>query len=236
MNAEKIPSVENEVRDYDVVMVANWGIYKNHRKLFLALENLTIKTRLKVALIGFPWANRTKDNILDEFNRAVRKNKSLIELIIHENIPHNEVLRILSHAKMIVLLSYKEGCNKGITEAFVCNTPAIVYDRMIGGALEKINEKTGVVSSFEELPRSIDRMLKEYATFEPRKYYLENSGSLKSTSKLNNIIKLHSNEKWVTDIDPKINEPGLGYLIPGQREKYIKDYAYIESTFPENIS
>jgi glycosyltransferase involved in cell wall biosynthesis len=228
-DAERFSEPENQDKIYDLIMVANWGLAKRHKELFKALSK--VSRPLKVVLVGFPWENRTKEDIVNEFNYYVGKKSKDIELICKEKIPHHEVTQILCETKCSLLLSKKEGFNKGIMESLFCNVPAIVYDKHRGGAQEKINSKTGILSSYEELHNSIEYMLDHYKEFSPRKFVLKTSGSKYSTNKLNELLKsttLYTGGTWVNDIVEKVNNPFFEYKDSNQKTLYSSDYEFIK--------
>lgn len=68
----------------------------------------------KVALIGYPIEGRTSGEVLELAKRYGVASK--IELF--ENIPPEEVARVIRSAKLGVTLSKKEGANRGIYECF----------------------------------------------------------------------------------------------------------------------
>jgi hypothetical protein len=229
INTDSIPILSNPEKQFDITMVANWSILKNHRKLFSALKKISIvyPHQLKVLLIGFPWANRTKENVYKEYKHILKDNIKKIDLVIREKIPHQEVLECLQRSKMLLLLTYKEGCNQGITEALVCNTPIIVYENIKGGALEKVNEFTGTKSSFKNLHHVIIEMLNTYHCYEPRDYYLAHSGARNSIKKLNDVIK-SSKTEWKCDLSPMVNAHGLKYLNESERDLFENDYIFVK--------
>jgi hypothetical protein len=117
---------------------------------------------------------------------------------------------------VFLLLSEKEGSNRAIVEALFSDVPAILYDKFIGGAKGKINEKTGILSSFDELPGKIDYMLDNYRRFAPREWAIEHTGSRNATRKLNSLLKSlaeSKGEKWTIDIVEKVNNPNFSYKV-----------------------
>jgi glycosyltransferase involved in cell wall biosynthesis len=223
-------SRHGEEKHYDIVMVASWAPYKNHRLLFRALKSVSMP--LRVLLIGFPAGNRTKEHIVRQFSRCLGKHGARFDLTVLEDIPHDDVLRYTAQSKVAVLLSRKEGFNKAIMEAMVCDVPAIVYEGHSGGAQCRIDSSTGILSSFRELPRAIEYMVQNHARFSPRRTVLETTGSRLSTRKLNALLKastLAGGEVWRTDIVEKVNNPNLGYRNPADRERFSKDYEFLHS-------
>jgi len=206
------PRQENVSKEYDLIMVANWGKHKNHRQLFRALRHVKHRP-LSIVLIGGDCAGRTAQDVALEMQQY---NLSDVTMEMRQNIPAPEVADCLKKAKVFLLLSEKEGSNRAIVEALFSDVPAILYEEFIGGARGKINQQTGVLSSFAELPRKIDYVLDHYRRFSPRAWALEHTGSKNATNKLNSLLKsiaVSKGEKWSTDIVGKINNPNFSYKV-----------------------
>jgi glycosyltransferase involved in cell wall biosynthesis len=222
-------------RDYDLVMVANWGRHKNHRKLFETLQHVR-RRPISVLLMGFEWAGRTAKDVLDE---AAAFDLRDVHIEIKEGLPAREVADHLRRSKAFVLLSEKEGSNKAIVEALFCDVPAIVYDGFIGGARNKITPQTGLLTSFEQLGPTIERMLDQHAGFSPRAWALTHTGSRNATARLNAHLKalaLSRGEGWTVDIVEKVNRPNLTYrdaaaVPPAQQARGIAPM-YLRPTRP----
>jgi glycosyltransferase involved in cell wall biosynthesis len=199
--------------DYDLVMVANWGRHKNHRRLFEALRHVR-RRPLSVLLMGFPWAGRTAQDVLDEASACDLKD---VRIEVKESLPAAAVAEHLRRSRAFVLLSEKEGSNKAIVEALFCDVPAIVYDGFVGGARNKITPQTGLLTSFADLAPTIERMLESHDRFTPRAWALAHTGSRNATARLNAHLKalaLSRGERWTVDIVEKLNRPNLAYRAP----------------------
>lgn len=206
------PKLERVAKEYDLVMVANWAKHKNHRKLFKALQHVKHRP-ISLLLIGVDWGGRTDKDIVSEMKEY---ELSHVSLEIKKNIPAREVADCLEKSKAFVLLSEKEGSNRAIVEALFSDVPAILYENFIGGARGKINEQTGVLSSFEDLHVKIDYMLDNYRTFTPRAWALAQTGSKNATRKLNGLLKSIAESKgepWTVDIVEKVNNPNFSYKV-----------------------
>ncbi len=218
----------SQAKVYDLVMVANWARHKQHIQLFNALRKIKDR-KLRVLLIGFEWGGRTKADILKE---TAGLNGHLINLEIMENIPQKEIARYLVQSKVFVYLSKKEGDNKAVVEAFLCNVPAIVYKDTIGGINSRINQQTGVRSSFQDLHETIVYMLDHYQSFSPREWALQNVGCSVATQKLNAFLKdlaRVNQEAYSSDIVVKSNSPNLRYAQGASRHNVESDYEFIQT-------
>ncbi len=217
-----------QTKVYDLVMVANWARHKQHVQLFNALRKIRNR-EIRVLLIGFEWGGRTKADILKE---AVGLNAHLCHLEIMEDLPQKDIARCLARSKVFVYLSKKEGDNKAVVEAFCCNVPAIVYKDTIGGIKARINEQTGIFTSYQNLHKTIVYMLDHYQDFSPREWALKNIGCSIASRTLNVFLKdlaKTSGEPFTRDIAVKSNSPNLTYVRGTTREEFENDYAFIQT-------
>lgn len=211
---------------YDLVMVANWSPQKRHALLFETLEQIQDRD-VRVLLIGFPWANRTAADVKREA-ATIRNPRVHVDVI--EQVPQTELAAHVSQCKAFVFLNRKEGDNKALVEAMFANVPAIVYDRSIGGARNRINPETGILTSEDALSRNIRFMLDHHQEFRPRAWALEHSGSAIATQKLNAAIRdtvIGAGGRYTESIVEKVNSPNLAYKDPCTRAKFQVDYDFI---------
>jgi glycosyltransferase involved in cell wall biosynthesis len=214
------------VKIHDLVMVANWGAHKRHAQLFKAL-GLIRDRKVRVLLAGFPWANRTADDIRRE---AASFGIDPAQVEILEKVPHTKLAGHVSQSKVFVFLTRKEGDNKALVEAMFANVPSIVYDRTIGGAGSRVNAATGVFASDAALAEKIRYMLDNFQKFSPRAWALEHTGSAVATRVLDDALRsavTASGGGYSASIVEKTNAPNLAYKTPAIREEFAADYEFI---------
>ncbi len=224
-----IPGVDKE---FDVVMVAAFAPWKRHAILFQAIRKLR-PLRLRVALIGNQWGWTRA-----EFEEHIHKNGVEDNCTVFQGISPFQVNEVLNRSKVNVLLTRIEGGNRALSEALSANVPSIVYRHIMGPRRTDINRMTGVFSEDAELSDVLLQMLKDYKTFEPREWYLKNSGYRNSTRKLNQALRALASErgeKWTRDIAEKVNRPDAVYaneteaaLLQGtwkEFEKFVRQLA-----------
>lgn len=202
-------SVLTPEKKYDIVFNSNWASWKRHQVLFSALK--AINKPLKVALIGVEWEGRTKRDIED----LARFYDVTPLLDIHERIPFPEVLRITAESKCAILLSLKEGSNRALAEAMMCDVPVILLDDHIGGIRKNVTAATGILTSEKNLCAAINNMLENYKNFTARKWAIDNASCFVSTKTLNAAIKEYvqgNNQPWSRDIWARANSPEPQYL------------------------
>jgi glycosyltransferase involved in cell wall biosynthesis len=215
-------------KEFDFVMVANWGRHKRHSLLFRALEKIRDRD-LRVLLVGFPWAGRTIDDLRRE---AARISNPRVQFDIRESIPARELAGLVGRSKVFVFLSRKEGDNKAVVEAMFADVPVVVYDKTVGGASNRVNLETGLLASDEELAATLCRVLDDPKQFSPRRWALANSGSAIATRVLDDALRnavRAAGGRYETGIVEKTNVPNLAYKDPAARAAFEADYEFIKS-------
>lgn len=200
---------------YDIVMVASWQRLKRHHLLFSAVRECGAAVS-RIALIGYPSSGRTKDDILSE----AMKHGLASKIDIYENVSRTDVSRIIGQSKIGVMLTLREGANKGIYECLFSGVPVVISDHNIGVNREHINQYTGVIASDEELPQKLVHLLDNIHTYDPRSWAIRNTGYKNSTRVLNDCLKTcatKDGEKWTQDIYVKKNDTNGRYVIEKDR-------------------
>ncbi len=220
-------SGRNTEKKYDLVMIANWLKWKRHKLLFQTMKHLQGKLG-RVALIGYPIEGSTSDEIRSLATRfGIEK-----QIDIFENISAVQVGQIIRSAKAGILLSKKEGANRGIYECFFSDVPVLLTSSNVGVNRDHINEMTGVLASDAALLETIVELVDRYEYFKPRKWALENTGATNSSARLNVFLKklaIASGEVWTQDIFPKKNAPTPLYLSEEHRKTADKEVEKLEN-------
>jgi len=222
VNIDLFDNNQNVEKKYDIVMIANWLKWKRHELLFETIAKIRSQIK-RVAIIGYPIEGRTIDDVKREC-----ENYSVSDLVVFfERIAPEKVRDILQASKVGILLSKEEGANRGIYECFFSNVPVILTSRNRGVNRDHINSSTGMLVADEELPKALMLMLRDYRSYAPRQWALENSGYYNSTMKLNSFIKnlsLENGENWTRDLFYKHNSPHARYAV--QEEQDLADRAF----------
>ena len=211
-------SVDTEVlKEYDVVMIANWLRWKRHELFFESLAQVRDSIG-KVAVIGYPIEGRTLQDVQMESEKFQVADK----IDFYERIPLERVAEIITKSKIGILLSKEEGANRAIYECFFSGVPVILSSVNRGVNRDHLNECTGVLADDEQLPGMIKNMVALYSSYEPRRWAEANTGYLNSSMKLNDIIRsigLEDNENWTQDIFYKHNSPHARYKRPEELQQ-----------------
>lgn len=226
VNADLFTSASGVEKEYDLVMVANWARHKRHSQLFAALREIQDRD-LRVLLIGFPLGGRTAADVKRE---AMRIENDRVQVEVVEQVSQERLADYLNRCKVFVFLSRKEGDNKALVEAMFANVPVIVYGGTVGGARNRVNPMTGVLTSDRDLAATICDMLDRYQEFAPRAWAMEHTGSAVSTRVLDDTIA-HTVRReggcYTVGIVEKVNAPNLAYREPGVRAHFGVDYEFV---------
>jgi glycosyltransferase involved in cell wall biosynthesis len=208
---------------HDIVMVASWQRIKRHELLFDAVRKCNGAVG-KIALIGYPSSGRTREDVIYE----AKQYGVAEQLDIYENIPRSDVSRIVSRSKIGVMLTLREGANKGIYECLFSGVPVVISDRNIGVNREHINELTGLAASDENLAEAIVGLLENIHSYAPRQWALKTTGYKNSSRLLNNCLKACAvgvGEEWTQDIYTKKNDTNARYVF--ERDRLAADKAIV---------
>jgi glycosyltransferase involved in cell wall biosynthesis len=200
---------------YDIVVIASWQRIKRHEALFDAVRKCG-DTVSKIALIGYASSGRTRTDIIREAGRYGVEGK----VDIFEDISRADVGRIIGQSKIGVMLTLREGANKGIYECFFSGVPVVISERNIGVNREHINQHTGLAASDDDLPEKIVALLQNTYQYAPREWALKVTGYKNATRQLNDCLKsraARSGEDWTQDIYAKKNDTNARYASEQDR-------------------
>jgi glycosyltransferase involved in cell wall biosynthesis len=222
---DRFQSLPFREKIYDIVMVASWQRIKRHALLFDAMQKCGDRLT-KVALIGYPSSGRTKNDIL----REAREYRVEGKIEIFQQVSRADVSRIIGQSKIGVMLTLREGANKGIYECFFSGVPVVISERNIGVNREHINQYTGVVASDDDLPGKIGSLLETIHDYAPRQWAVKATGYKNSTRLLNDCLKrcaLGNGEEWTQDIYAKKNDTNARYVRANDQEAADRAVAHL---------
>ncbi|MGB3209622.1 MAG: glycosyltransferase [Desulforhopalus sp.] len=216
---KKIP---DEEKLFDLIMVASWQKLKRHDLLFQALSKIKNKIG-KIALVGYPAGGRSLCDVQkDAMGYDVHR---LIDYF--EQIPPSKVAKLVSQSRASIMLSKREGANKGIYESFFCDVPVILTSENVGVNREHINDSTGVLAPDSNLSESILEILQDHKQFSPREWAITHTGYVESTKKMNAFLQKKAvgcGEIWTNDIFFKKNCTNAMYVY--EHDRLIADLEF----------
>jgi glycosyltransferase involved in cell wall biosynthesis len=185
-------------RDIDILMVANWDLFKRQWQFFEALKSMS--EDLRIVMIG----QRAGRFDMDFARRTSKLFGARQEIEFHQSLTIDEVAAYQARSKVSTIFSRREGCCVAITESFMANTPVAMLSDAHVGPRAYINSQTGILlNRRRDLGAQLQAFLERAGSFQPRAWAEKNISAPISTEKLNRM--LHENAKaeqrpWTTDI------------------------------------
>ncbi|MDF1852671.1 MAG: glycosyltransferase [Verrucomicrobiales bacterium] len=192
--------VAYEDKEIDLVMLANFGVYKRHHALFRAMRELPESWR--IVLIGQPNGSRTDEVLLSEAEAFGVRDR----LELRQRISDEEVCRLLAQAKLSLICSRREGSCVAVVESMFAGTPVALLKGAQIGSGYFINEETGAFVDESRLAVDLQQLHTRAQSMHPRKWALENRLSAEDSSqRLNEFLAAESRSRnlpWNRDIEP----------------------------------
>jgi len=221
---QPLPGIKKE---YDAIYVTNYNPIKRQHLLFRALNEMRDPNYKVVLAFGRDGYAKSEINHLIEYYNVSNN------LIIYEALPQPQLNEILNMSKVNLLLSFKEGSNRSIFEAFFANVPGIVLRNNIGVNKDYINEMTGRLIEEKEVLQALLYFKTNWAQYNPRAWALDNISPLVTTRKLSRCLQKIAEDKgelWTRELVPKVNAPEVKYFYP-EDERSMLDSQTVVSLF-----
>jgi glycosyltransferase involved in cell wall biosynthesis len=218
-------SAEKTDKSYDFVMVASWSPVKRHSLLFAALARAGLH-HCAVALIGYPWEGRTRDDIA-----SLARRYGLTNVTIFERISRQEVAETIRRSRVGVMLSRREGANRGVYECFFCDVPVVMSMSNRGFNKAHINEQTGRMADDEELGDVLASVLTSSHKFAPREWAEANTGYKRASATLNEQVRTlakRSGERFERNIAVTRSAPYAMYEDDADRLRLQSEYGELQ--------
>jgi glycosyltransferase involved in cell wall biosynthesis len=197
VNPEAFQPLPREERDFDLVMVANFGKVKRHHALFRALREMP--SRPRVLLIGQDQDGRTADTILG----MARHYGVFDRVTLQTNATHAQVAKGLCRSRASVILSRREGSCVVVAESLFADTPAALLHGAEIGSSAFINPQTGRFLDSGRLAHELQDFIAASDRYQPRQWALEHIACTRSTRVLNDAIReqqLSAGQEWTQDL------------------------------------
>jgi hypothetical protein len=219
-------------KQYDIVFNATFDDLP--RKRHSLMLELLRDPRLQNARALF--LGRGQESKVQEFNQCVMQMGLGRRVKVRANLRRTEVPRQLETCRLGVHLSLYENACRSIYEFFRADLPCVVSSAMAGMNPEIFNGQTGLAVEDSALPAAIATVLTHRGDFTPRRWFLENSGSSRSTQKLNDIFKHHFARwgyDWGEDIVPLGSSGASRYAHPSDQARFRADFEWLLSCFQQ---
>jgi len=214
---------------FDVVFNGTYDEMDRKRHLFmLSLLRHPLLQHKTVLFMG-----RGKNENIERFKQQVRLNRMDERITVMANIRRKEVPKYLAECRVGVHLALHENGPRCIYEFFRAGIPCIVSACTAGVNFEHFNSRTGIVAKDKDIPLAICEALQSGHQFAPRKWFLEESGSLNSTRILNRqfqeIFQSRGYE-WTEDIVPLGSSGASRYVDSGHYDYFRPEFEHLFET------
>lgn len=214
-------------RVFDAGCIGFWGAVKRHHVLFRALRRLD-DAGYRVALIGGAWQG-TKEEIA----ALARTYGVLDRLTFFEQLTPTQVSEVIGRCRVNLLLSRKEGSNRGLFEGMFAGTPALLLAENLGVRQDYVNPRTGRIVPEGDLVEALRWFRTGWSAFTPRDWALEHLSPEATTRDLNAHLRRRAEadgEPWTIECVPKTNRPEVMYLRPEDRDR-LPPVAHVLGSF-----
>jgi hypothetical protein len=214
------------VKEFDLVFNATFDEMKRKRhELMLELLNHHLLKDTRALFLG-----RGQKAKVELFRRMVRRAGLQGRVTVMANLLRENVPTQLSRCKVGVHLSLNENGCRSIYEYFRSDLPCVVSSSMAGTNLSIFSPQTGMAVTDDELPTAISFALNHLDHFTPRRWFLENSGSVNSSKRLNQFLQelfQGLGYQWQTDIVPLISSGPGRYANAADYESFREEFGWI---------
>jgi glycosyltransferase involved in cell wall biosynthesis len=198
---------------YDAIYVANCNPIKRVDRFIRAVARVSRKRPEYRAALVCASHGTARREILETLKWAADK----ADISLVPGINQRGLNTLFNQAKVNVLLSLREGANKGLAEGLFAGTPALLISECVCGNHRHITPETGLVCRDADLEETLLWFSDHYGQFNPRRWAELNISPIASTHFLSRKleeIETAEGRIWTTDLLPKVNQPELGYLNP----------------------
>ena len=216
VNPTLFRKLEGVPKVYDAIYVANYNPKKRVDRYLRAIVRVCRRTP------GFRAALVCAGVGKNDYGRAIRetiawaKENAIFDFF--DAVPQARLNELLNQSKVNVLLSSREGMNKGLAEGLFAGTPALLLAESACGNHRHINPETGKVVPDRELEEALGWFADHHAAFTPHVWAVKHIDPRVSMGRLSETLRdLERSEgrAWTSDLIPKANQPELRYLDSG---------------------
>lgn len=213
-------------KEYDLVFNGTFDDIprKRHELMLELLQHQLLKNK-KALFLG-----RGKEKNVNYFNNLVGAAGLTGRVTVMANMLRHDIPSQLAGCKIGVHLSLNENGCRSLYEYFRSDLPCVISSSMPGTHLDIMNAQTGMAVTDRELPAAIASVLTHRDRFAPRQWFLENSGSSRSSQKLNQFLKelfIKLGYAWQADIVPLLSGGPNRYANSSDYERFREEFLWI---------
>lgn len=213
VNPEIFHKIPNTEKIYDSIYVANYNPVKRVERYIRAIADIRkTKPNFKAALVCAGTGSAKK-----EITQILKNYSTDANIDFLGGMSQADINFRFNQSKVNVLISLKEGSNKGLAEGFFSGTPGLLISENVGGNHAHINKFTGRTVPDVELERALIWFSEHSEEFNPDIWVRKNMDPTISTQILSTQLKeieISEGREWTNDLLVKTNTPELTYIDP----------------------
>jgi hypothetical protein len=216
----------DRLKEYDVVFNAAFDDpeRKRHDLMLEILHDPLLRTRRALFL------GRGSPASLKRFEARVRDADLLDRVEWRANLRRAEVPSLLARCRAGVHLSlYENGC-RAIYEFLRADLPCVIASSMAGMRADLFNDQTGYAVPDSQLAPAVAEALAHRDRFRPRRWFLENTGSRRSTEQLNGLLRelfQRLGYRWTSDIAALASSGASRYRYDRDYRRFLTEHHQI---------
>ncbi|WP_022666060.1 glycosyltransferase [Desulfospira joergensenii] len=191
--------VRGKDKNYDIVFNNTFDEMDRKRHEFmLDLMSHPLLEKAKVLFLGQGKERNIRCLRQDIQQRGLQK-----RAVVVANILRREVPAYLRQCRLGVHLALQENGCRAVYEYFRSDLPCVMSTATAGMNMDIINPRTGMAAPDKDMAPAVSEVLANIDQYDPRAWFLENSGSINSTKALNTRLKkifLNLGYEWHKDI------------------------------------
>jgi hypothetical protein len=195
-----IPYASKPEKSVDLLMLANFSAYKRHWRLFEAIPDMPVQTR--IVLAGRPFSGRTAESLRREaaaFNVSDR-------FEIHENPSDAALAGLLASSRVLCALSHREGSYIAVAESLMADTPVAIFSNAVVGSKEYIRRETGfLLDPDAPLAPQLTECIERSKDLHPGPWAADNISAEANFPRFNELLSRDSTAlggEWTRNMEP----------------------------------
>jgi len=213
VDTSRFYKISDTEKIYDAIYIANFNPIKRVERYIRAVVRVT-KQRpdYKVALVLASHGD-AKNEVINALNCA--KDRTSIDVFY--DIKQAEINELVNKSKVNILVSLREGSNKGLAEGLFSGAPALLMKESVSGNHVHINAQSGRVVSNSDIEDGLLWFADNYTECTPDEWARSHIDPTVSTRILSDKLKeieIADGRPWTKEIFAKVNRPELAYLNP----------------------
>jgi hypothetical protein len=225
-NDVRVDGNGNGLKDHDIAFNSTYD--EMPRKRHALMLDLLQRPPLRTARVLF--LGRGQESNVHEFKDLIKRMELENRVTVLANLKRKEVPEQLHRCRMGVHLSlFENGC-RCIYEFLRSDLPVVISSCTAGTNAELINPQTGLAVPDAELAPAIASVLDNGAGYQPRRWFLDHSGSCHSSQRINGFFQHFFGLRgysWEEDIVGLASSGANRYVSATDYVKFRADFAWL---------